>query len=163
MIDAVWFEGLHLYCLSPVTLKTDWPRGCLTGARQDSRWAELTDEAGQDAASSLPASRSCSCPLGCPHPPLPTCPITQGQLCPPRGKRWINRAVIDGRHNGLTLSWVRRKTDRTDGLMMYLQTGWWRKTVTAGGHGRVRESRRRNTELDLLSFLHCTFCLICRK
>lgn len=34
--------------------KTDWPAGCLTGGPAASRWAEVMDEAGQDAASSFP-------------------------------------------------------------------------------------------------------------
>lgn len=41
-----------------------------------------------------------------------------------------------------------RKTERSDGLMMYLQTVWQRKSVTAGSEDHVtsREGREKETE-----------------
>lgn len=82
VIDAVWLEYLRLYCRPPVIPKTDWPKGCLTEARQVSQWAGVMDEAEQDAASSLPVSLV-SVPAHCGAPP-PVRSLRDGSVPQPR-------------------------------------------------------------------------------
>lgn len=52
----------------------------------------------------------------------------------------VAKEDIDRGHKGLvclTLPWMWRKIERSDGLMMYLQTVWQGKSITAGTEAHV--------------------------
>lgn len=73
----------------------------------------------------------------------PTCPIIQGRLYRRRAlPREGSGVTSTRRHNGeCGRRLMHRQTERSDGPMMYLQTVWRRKSVTAGS--RKQEDRKR--------------------
>lgn len=160
-VSGTWETDCDRRCLaqvSPSLLSVPchiWRQiGCGTvwlAPQQVSWWAGVMDEAEQDAAPSLPAPLV-SVPMHRGDPP----PVTslRDALSPPRaprwGKWWLKRATHQQQTQRpvcpVPFSWRWRKTERSDGQMMYLQTVEQRKSVTAGAEAHVtRRSRKRRT------------------
>lgn len=145
-----WSISISFVC--PLShLKTDWPKGCLTGGSAGLPVGS-SDGRGRTGCGVFPscASRLCSYLPGWP----PTCPITQGRLCPHHalpqwGKWWLKRDSHQQEKQWsvcLILPWMWRKTERSDGRMMYLQTVWQRKSVTAGVEIHITRRAGREKE-----------------
>lgn len=149
VIDAVWLKYLHLFCLSPVTSEDGLAKGPfdrrLGGSPGGHGWWTRPE---QDAASSLPAPLvSVPAHRGGPHLSNHSGTAPSPPRAPQWGKWWLKRTHINSRHNG-QCAWhlIRGKTERSDGLMMYLQTAWQRKSVTAGTEVHVTSRAGRGEE-----------------
>lgn len=171
-VSSVWQTDCDRCCLarvSPSLLSVPchiWRqigrRDVWRAARWLSQWARVMDEAEQDAASSLPAPLvSVPAHWGALHP-LHLSNHSETALSPPRapqwGKWWPKRTRINRRHTKASVpdTWCGGRQSRSDGLMMYLQTVWQRKSVTAGTEAHVTSSAgREKTDWSDVVFVIC--------
>lgn len=150
VIDAVWLESLRLFCPSPVTSEDRLAEGMFDGRLSGSPsgrgwWTRL------NRMRRLPFLRLSFLflPTGVPSTPLHLSNHSETALSPPRapqwGKWWPKRTRINRRHTKASVpdTWCGGRQSRSDGLMMYLQTVWQRKSVTAGTEAHVTSSAGR--------------------
>lgn len=82
-------------------------------------------------------------------PPPPAGPLKDCSV--PVLREAVSKWLRDGQHNGpvcLTPSWIRGKTEKSDGFIMYLQTEeqGGRKSITAGTVSRRHKENRKREE-----------------